>query len=220
MDLTDWVRFYVYDTITTLLYGVPVGMIQEGREVDDLIVSWHDMFALAGLVATLPWLINTAITTWPFKSSWMPRKGHSGGAGHIMNVHERLFRERLNHPERAVPGNMFDAICSSKHMDGTPISLEEAEHECYLLTVAAQDSTPGFIAPLLHFIVSDERVYDRVMQEIDEFEVRGSLSNPVATFDETSAMPFFMACCQETLRLQPPTPITLPRFVPPRGHRL
>jgi len=85
-DLAAWTRYYVYDTITTLLYGRPVGMIEQGRDVDNLIESWHDMFTMGGLVATLPWLVHPVITSWLFKDYLMPRKGHKGGSGHIMSV--------------------------------------------------------------------------------------------------------------------------------------
>ena len=79
-------RWHVYDTITQLIYGVPVGMVENGRDIDGLISEWHRTFTLAGLVATLPWLLGPIITNRYLKSFLMPSKGHRTGSGHVMTV--------------------------------------------------------------------------------------------------------------------------------------
>ena len=84
--MTSIRRWHVYDTITRLIYGRPVGMILQGRDVDDLITKWHDIFTLGGLVATLPWLIHPIISAPWLRNFLMPRKGHSFGSGYIMSV--------------------------------------------------------------------------------------------------------------------------------------
>ena len=84
VDMAEWARWHVYDTITHLIYGEPVGMTIEGRDVNGLVAQWHKIFTLGGLVATLPWLIHPIISI-----KWlglMPSKSHKFGAGHIMNV--------------------------------------------------------------------------------------------------------------------------------------
>ena len=46
-----------------LVYGEPGRFTEEGRDVEGLINSWHHMFTLGGLVATLPWLVHPLITS-------------------------------------------------------------------------------------------------------------------------------------------------------------
>ena len=115
---------------------------------------------------------------------------------------------------------MFGSFRQTNHPDGSPFSLEQAERECFLLTVAAQDTTAGFIAPLISFIAGDLRVASRLWDEIHTFEVEGKLSSPVVKYEETAEMPYFMACVRETLRIRPPTPINLPRYVPEGGMEI
>lgn len=79
--------------------------------------------------------------------------------------------------------------------------------------IAASDTTGGLVSPLVACIIDESSVYRRLMVEIEDFERQGRLSSPVASFDETANMPFFSACVKETLRLFPPTPIILPRYV-------
>lgn len=61
-------------------------MVEQGRDVQDLIKSWHDMFHLGGLVATLPWLIHPIISSPVLKNYLMPQKGQSRGSGYVMSV--------------------------------------------------------------------------------------------------------------------------------------
>lgn len=69
-------------------------MVEAGHDVENLIKSWHDMFRLGGLVATLPWLIHPLINAYPFNKYLMPRKGHRSGSGHIMSVSARAVQTR------------------------------------------------------------------------------------------------------------------------------
>ena len=61
-------------------------MVENGRDIDGLISEWHRTFTLAGLVATLPWLIGPIITNRYLKSFLMPSKGHRTRSGHVMTV--------------------------------------------------------------------------------------------------------------------------------------
>ena len=53
----------------------------------------------------------------------------------------------------------------------------------------------------------------KLLDEICTFEKQCKLSSPVAKY----GMPYFMACVRETLRIRPPTPINLTRYVAKGG---
>lgn len=72
--------------MTQVIYGVPLGMVEKGRDVDRLIGEWHRVFTLGGLIATLPWLIGPIINNRYLKPFLMPSKWHGHGIGHIMRV--------------------------------------------------------------------------------------------------------------------------------------
>ena len=94
---------------------------------------------------------------------------------------------------------------------------EDVATECLMLMVAALDSTAGLICPLINNLVQNPAAYQRLMHEIQSFEEVSLLSLPVATYDETCAMPYFMACIQETIRYVPSIPVILPRYAPEGG---
>ena len=97
------------------------------------------------------------------------------------------------------------------------MTLEQAERECFLVTVGGQDTSPAFISAFVQRLLANPSILSRLVAEIDEFDAKKRLSSPVASYDETCAMPFFMACVQETLRLEPSASLILPRYVPRGG---
>ena len=115
---------------------------------------------------------------------------------------------------------MRSSFRHTRNPDGSPFSLEQAERECFQLTVASQDTTAALIAPLISFIVDGEKIASELLDEITTFEEGGRLSLPIVTYEETKAMPYFMACVREFLRVRLPTPINLPRYVPQGGMLL
>ncbi|KAL9097015.1 MAG: hypothetical protein Q9165_000979 [Trypethelium subeluteriae] len=214
VDMAEWARWHVYDTITHLIYGKPVGMTIEGRDIDELVAQWHKVFTLGGLVVTLPWLIHPIISV-----KWlglMPSKSHKFGSGHIMNVHEQLFKQRLHKPELAKDGNMFDSLLHTTHTDGSQFTLDEAENQCFILIVGSQDTSAAFISTFLRLILTHDQAYTRLMEEIEALNLSGRLSHPV-TYEETEHMPYFAACVKEALRMSPSVSMTLPRYAPEGG---
>ena len=82
----------MYDTVTQLIYGTPVGMVKAGRDVDKLISEWHKMFTLGGLLATLPWLIYPIISNPFLKPFFMPSHTNPTkmGSDHVISVRSSM----------------------------------------------------------------------------------------------------------------------------------
>ena len=83
--------------------------------------------------------------------------------------------------------------------------------------IASQDSTAAFVAAFINNLIQHPHIYKKLNDEISAFEREAKLSSPVVKFTETNTMPFFLACAKETLRLNPSTPIILPRRVSKGG---
>ena len=86
-----------------------------------------------------------------------------------------------------------------------------------IFVFTASVTLSAIICPFVNYILSNQRVSTRLLSEIQEFDSEQQLSTPIASFKETSKMPYFMACIQETLRLSPPTPVLLTRKVGKEG---
>ena len=97
------------------------------------------------------------------------------------------------------------------------MSLEEAEYECFILTVGSQDTSAAFISALFGHLLENPDVCRKVLDEISLGDRDGKLSSPVVTYDETVELQYFMACVHETLRLSPSVSMMLPRCAPAGG---
>lgn len=79
--------------VSHMAFGEAIGFVREGRDVGGLIQAFHDMAPLAGLIATLPWLMNPIIKNPLFSRFLMPKSGDGTGTGRIMLV-SRVSRTR------------------------------------------------------------------------------------------------------------------------------
>ena len=113
--------------------------------------------------------------------------------------------ERLNKPKARQKGDFLDNILNAKNPDGSSITLDEVKTECFVLMVAASDTTEAFFCGFVRYVLQ--------MPEIDDYDRRGLLTRPVPLYDEIKDMPYLTACYKETMRYQPSTPMIIPRYV-------
>ena len=109
------------------------------------------------------------------------------------------------------------SFLNTKDSDGGPLSLQSVEYECFVFTVGAQDTTAAFMSAFVDHMLNNPNVKFRLLEENDQFDRAGQISSPVVSYEETTAMPYLMACCQETLRLSPAVSMVLPRYVSSGG---
>ncbi|KAL9123290.1 MAG: hypothetical protein Q9187_000162 [Circinaria calcarea] len=171
------------------------------------------MAPLAGLVAALPWLMNPILKSPLVGKFFMPKAGDGTGTGKIMLYRDNMLKHRLENRHSEHHGDFLGSILAATNADGTLMSIEEVKTEAFVLMVAAADTSSAFLGPFVNHVIQDPTVYEKLVQEIQSFELAGKLSSPVPTVDETNNMPYFTACVKETLRFSPSTPFILPRYV-------
>ena len=113
--------------------------------------------------------------------------------------------------------NPLPSLVQTKNPDGTPLPIEEAERECFILTIGSQDTNSALISAFVNLLLHYPAAYAKLRQEIAECDRNNRLSSPVVKYEETTKMPYFMACVQETLRFAPPVSLALPRHAPAGG---
>lgn len=99
-------------------------------------------------------------------------------------------------------------------------SGEDLKAEVITFTAATLDGVAAFISPFIDNVVRHPEVCARVVAEIDAADEAGLLSKPVATYDETTKLPYFTACIKETLRRDSPAQTILPRLVSEGGYHV
>ena len=105
----------------------------------------------------------------------------------------------------------------AKGADGDFIGLEDVKTETLGILIATFDTTAAFICAFVNHIMDSPEVMSKLIAEIQEYHAQGRISSPIVSFDETEDMPYFLACVNETLRVSPSTPVTLPCIVSDGG---
>ena len=86
--------------------------------------------------------------------------------------------------------------------------------------VAASDTTAAFFCGFVRYVVQTPGVYEKLVDEIDDFDKRGLLDHPVPLFEQVKQMSYFKACHLEVIRFYPSTPMIIPRYVSEGGLNL
>ena len=64
--------------------------MENGCDVDGVIASLHGQALFAGLIASLPWLVNPFVKHRLLKTFLLPHKGDKTGTGKLMAVSVEL----------------------------------------------------------------------------------------------------------------------------------
>ena len=116
--------------------------------------------------------------------------------------------------------NIVYSLIQAQTADGEAVKVEDVKTEVLAILIATTDTTAAFICAFFNHMIDHPYVSATLVSEIDEFEKEERPSFPVASMDNTDALPYFMACVNECLRVSPSTPITLPRTVSQEGLHL
>ncbi|KAI4149359.1 MAG: hypothetical protein L6R39_002515 [Caloplaca ligustica] len=112
---------------------------------------------------------------------------------------------------------IFDRISTTDGPGHLQLNREDIRAEAIIFTSAALEGVAAFLSPFVDNIIQHPGVYAELRAEIDNAEACGLLSSPVAKYEETCKLSFFMACVLETLRHDAPAQTILPRYVSADG---
>ena len=135
-----------------------------------------------------------------------------------MIQHFSTSLDRLRkHPQTSTPQTFFGPLTSPDAKAIYALTTEDLKAEYITFTAATLDGVAAFISPFVDNMIQHPDVLRRVQKEIDLAQARSELSCLVATYDETTRLPYFMACIMETLRRDAPAQTILPRIISKGG---
>ncbi|RFU33931.1 hypothetical protein B7463_g2447, partial [Scytalidium lignicola] len=95
--------------------------------------------------------------------------------------------------------------------------LADIEQEAYIALFAGSDTTAIAFRAIIYYLLKNPLCYHEVIREIDEAYKNGLFTPNIRYTDATTHLPYFSACCKESMRLWPSVSMLLPRHVPPGG---
>ncbi|MCJ1407333.1 hypothetical protein MMC19_001404 [Ptychographa xylographoides] len=219
-DFPEWIRMNLYDMVTQLTFSDLIGFVKHGQDVDGFIAGIYSMSWFAGLIATLPWLMNPLIHNNLTKRFFLPRSGDKSGTGQVMKYQDKMVEEHLSRPDHGPDRDILHNLLQTRTPDGSSLPIEDVKAETMIFLFTASVTLSAIVCPFINYVCSNPQVLATLSAEIDSFESKKEISSPIASYRESSRMPYLMACIEETLRLAPPTPVALTRKIGTGGTML
>lgn len=219
LDFSEYLRYFLSDTWSHLVYGKPMGWVREGQDVGGLLAALQGVYGMSATAAVMPWLMPSLRSPTIIKYFWSRTATFKN-----MDLLFKQFDTMINQPRSRSDGkedvNFFDGLNPTEKSIDFQFSREDIKAEVITFTAATLDGVAAFISPFIDNMTQYPAIRKRLMEEITAADSAGRLSRPVARYEETLDLPFFMACIKETLRHDAPAQTILPRIVSDGGYWL
>lgn len=206
----------MYDTISDLVLGEPVGFVGHGTDIGGFIQALDDVQTLSAFQRRMYPFWRWLMSTW--LASYAATTAEDNA---ISSVFDEIYEKRLqtmdmNSEKKSEKDadrvSLLRTILETQEQEPAPLDAESVKLEAKFHFLAGIDVTAAAFQTILVYILSDWEVYKRVVSEIDSFPGEVRVARQI---DILSHCPYYVACVQEALRLCPPAPNILPRLVSP-----
>ncbi|MCJ1251728.1 hypothetical protein MMC30_008965 [Trapelia coarctata] len=205
VDITEWFNFTLFDITGDLSFGEPFGCLETGK-YHPWIALLFQTFKAITLLASSRFIpgAETLLRYMLPKSIMQKRKDHFELAR--SRVHKRLEEGDNSHRP-----DFITYIC--RYNDEKGMTIPEIEATFAVLVIAGSETTATVLSGITSYLLKSPES----MREL-ETEICGAFKHEEEiSVDRVTKLPFLNAVIEEGLRLCPPVPAILPRWVPPEG---
>lgn len=207
VDSNRVASWYGFDVISSLAFGQAMDMLQspEFRWVPQCLQDASVFLYWAGFVR---WL---KVTRWLLGTNWPSRLGirHIVQAQKYQDLAESQVKARIRKLEEEKTNNSEPQDIFGKLIKAETYSQFDLRADSSLLIAAGSDAVRLTITATLFYWGCHPDVFT-----IAASEIRSSTSDPEQVTDATlSSLKYLRACIDETMRLTPPKPSSVPREV-------
>ncbi|KAK1985264.1 benzoate 4-monooxygenase cytochrome P450 [Colletotrichum cereale] len=210
LNMMRWYQYTTFDVVGDLTYGEDIGCLEEDAHelhkwIDNLYYIVKAMFLLGFMryLFRLDKLLLLLMT-----SDKLPLK---------KNKHRIMLIEKLNRRlERKQHRNDFMEHVIRTLNTPSGITYDEMLMTSSNLLMAGAETTAMTLSGATYFLCRNPDALVKATREVRE--AFGPSSGADITMSTTRQLNYLSAIVEESLRLFPPVPTTLPRVTPPEGH--
>ncbi|KAK7545388.1 cytochrome P450 71A23 [Phyllosticta citricarpa] len=202
-DVVKWFSLTTFDVISDLAFGQPAGCLNNADQPWLQVIGtraksivWFQLAIYYGFFNFMNWMAP--------KYTVQARQKH-------IELTSAKVQQRI---EQKNPGKDFMSYILENKTEN--LSNLELVIMASSFIVAGSGTGASCLSATTNFLLRNP---DKMQRLVDE--VRSAFaSDDEITMQSTSALKYLTACIDESMRLYPPAPSTLPRFVPPGGDEI
>ncbi|KAJ5125372.1 Cytochrome monooxygenase lcsI [Penicillium atrosanguineum] len=203
VDMSQWYNFTTFDIIGDLAFGEPFDCLKNSQYHPwvKMLFSSMKVLALRRPLAIYPFLA-------PIVSGLMPKRLVKMREEHFALTAEKVHRRLETKTDR--PDFMAYIL---RVDDDRSLTAREMEANAAILIMAGSETTASLLSGFTFYALTNAGVWKKLVEE-----VRGAFgSYDEIDFKEVSQLGYLNAALEESLRVYPPVPATIPRIVPEGG---
>ncbi|KAF2852017.1 cytochrome P450 [Plenodomus tracheiphilus IPT5] len=129
------------------------------------------------------------------------------------HAHVCFTREKVERRLKSETGRKDFLSYVLQNDDGTRVTVDDIERTCSTLIVAGSETSATLLSGAIYYLLKNPQWMIKLREEIDTaFQTDDQIS-----FAAVSQLSILNAIINETFRMYPPVPTSLPRIVPPEG---
>lgn len=248
-NFSQWLQFFAFDVIGELTWSKRLGFVEGNRDVDNILGFLVKFFDYVGPVSspTHKCLLLYSLSQvgqipildrllWKNPISLFAQRIGLDKRIHPVTLFalnrsneragqvEKIKRFGLSNDEKANPRgiDLLSKFAQASH-DHPFMDDNRILSTCTSMVFAGSETTAISLSAVFFFLVKHPRVYEKLMQELDEAVANGTIENRedrTVSWPEAQKLPYLDAVVQESFRLHPAPGLILERVVPPQGMQI
>ncbi|KAF6240618.1 hypothetical protein HO173_001289 [Letharia columbiana] len=206
VDLVRWYNFTTFDIVGDLALGEPFGSLESGEYhfwISNIFrgIKTTNILAIGNAYPIIGALISCAFRLSP-------------KAGEARQRHREYSKVALQRrmAKKVEKKDFMSYILRRKDESG--LTDDELNENASILILAGSETTATLLSGATYYLLTNKVALDKVCDEVrGAFQSEGNI-----TFASVTRLPYLNAVIEESLRLYPPVPSTLPRRTLAQGN--
>ena len=209
--MDNWLPFFAWDVIGSLTFGKPMGYLEKGCDFDGSQRAGEETFFYFACVGQIPELdyFLAKNPVWRIGPPAFNEVAILCGQRVAERKAEFGIRGKTAHKD------MLEDFVRINTEDPSLMDDNAVVGALIVNVLAGGDTTGILLCAIIYYVLKDQRVYKKLMEELDS----ANLQCPVS-YASAEKLPYFDAVVKEAARIHPGVGLLLERVVPAGGLTL
>lgn len=221
VNLGAWLQYYSFDVVGEFVFAKKLGFLEEGRDVDGMIVAIQGMLVYASLCGQVPEMHHVLLGN-PLFPIFLPQMEtwNSVVTFSLKAINSRSSLKRdgeLEKEDLEAGKDMMSKWMAVHHLNPDKMTTTDVMVHLSANVFAGSDTTAIALRAVFYFLLRNPTVMAKVQEEIDNATRDAKLSEPITYRESMTHLPYLGAVIKETMRLHPSTGLIMERHVPSEG---